>query len=157
MTTTDPPWLSVSGSARTWLVAAAQTWEDTDVSEQYMQQALAQPDIGLDVLVSAYRYYFYKNNNVLALEMALTVCDLIQKNEQWPTDWASLKPLLADQLDHEMVRLYLSAYGAAGLLLARLGDLERAQTIADHVKQIDPKEFAGELLLNILNAPAEDD
>ncbi|NJM97032.1 MAG: hypothetical protein HC800_07495 [Phormidesmis sp. RL_2_1] len=40
---------------------SAQTWEDTETSEQCIQQALAQPDIELDVLVSAYRYYFYKN------------------------------------------------------------------------------------------------
>lgn len=138
-------------------MAAAQTWENTEVSEQYIQQALAQPEVDLDVLISAYRYYFYKNNNALALEMAVTVCDRIQKNEQWPTDWKSLKPLLAAQLDHEMVRLYLNAYAASGLLLARLGKLEMAQTIADHVQQIEAKEFGGELLLNILNSPAEDD
>ena len=56
-----------------------------------------------------------------------------------------------------MVRLYLSAYAASGLLLARLGKLEMAQTIADHVRQLEAKEFGGELLLNILNPPAEDD
>lgn len=138
-------------------MAAAQTWENTKVSEQYIQRALAQPDVELDVLVSAYRYYFYKNNNALALEMAVTVCDRIQTTEQWPTDWERLKPLLVSQLDHDMVRLYLSAYAASGLLLARLGKLEMAQTIADHVKQIEAKEFGGELLLNILNSPAEDD
>lgn len=54
-----------------------------------------------------------------------------------------------------MVRLYLSAYAASGLLLARLGQLESAQTIAEQVKQIEAKEFGGELLLNILNSPID--
>ncbi len=59
-----PPWFSISAQTQTFLLAAAQTWEDTQISEQYIQQALAQPNIALDVLVSAYRYYFYKNQRL---------------------------------------------------------------------------------------------
>ncbi|MEM6255481.1 MAG: hypothetical protein AAF821_21410 [Cyanobacteria bacterium P01_D01_bin.156] len=154
--TITPPWFPVTGSAKASLVAAAQTWENTKVSEQYIQQALAQPDVELDVLISAYRYYFYKNNNDRALEMAVAVCDRIQKNNQWPTDWESLKPLLISRLDEATVRIYLSAYAASGLLLGRLGRLETAQMIARNVKQIDAKEFGGELLLNILQFTEEE-
>ena len=138
-------------------MAAVQTWENTCVSERYIQQALDQQNVELDVLVSAYRYYFYKSNTVRALEMAVAVCDRIQTDNQWPTAWESLKPLLADQLDNAMVRLYLNAYAASGLLRARLGQLETAQTIAEHVKQIEAREFGGELLLNILNSSEEED
>ncbi len=165
LSTKDPSWFSVASSAKPLLVAAAQTWEDTDVSEQYIQQALAEPDVELDTLVSAYRYFFYKNNNAEALEIAIAVCDSasadlsvrIRKDEQWPTDWEDLKPLFLDQLDDAMVRLYLSAYNASGLLLARLGKLEIAQQIANQVQQIEAKEFGGEFLLNILNSPADED
>lgn len=155
--TTNPPWFSAAASARTFLVAAAQTWEDTQASEQYIQQALAQPDIDLDVLVSAYRYYFYKNNNVMALEMATTVCDRIQTAEQWPVAWDDLKPILLARLEDEIARLYLSAYAASGLLLARLGDVDAAQAIADQIQQIEAKEFGAELLFNILNSPPEEE
>ena len=157
LSTKDPSWFSVASSAKTLLVAAAQTWEDTDVSEQYIQQALAQPDVELDTLVSAYRYFFYKNNNAKALEIAIAVCDRVRNDQQWPTDWEDLKPLFLDQLDDAMVRLYLSAYNASGLLLARLGQLEIAQKIANQVQQIEAKEFGGEFLLNILNAPDDDE
>ena len=153
--TTYPPWFLVDGSARDLLVSAAQAWEDTTVSEQYVQQALAQPDVDLDVLISAYRYYFYKHNNARALAMANAVCDRI--SQAWPTDWKTLKPLLIAQLDSPAVRLYLSAYAASGILLARLGHLESAQQIATQVQQIEAREFGGELLLNILNPADEDD
>ncbi|MEM1251222.1 MAG: hypothetical protein AAGI69_02225 [Cyanobacteria bacterium P01_H01_bin.21] len=145
----------MNGSARALLVSAAQTWEDTTVSEQYVQQALAQPDVDLDVLVSAYRYYFYKNNNAKALAMAIEVCDRIAKS--WPSDWETLKPLLIAQLDSPAVRLYLSAYAASGLLIARLGQLENAQRIAAQIQQIEAKEFGGELLFSILNAADDED
>lgn len=154
---TSPPWFSVTDAAKALLTAAAHTWEDPDVAEQYVQQALAQPDVALDVLVSVYRYYFYRNNNVRALEMAVAVCDRIQTVERWPTQWETLKPLLSDQLDTKAVRLYLSAYAASGLLLARLGSREAAQKIAAQVQQIEAKEFGGELLFNILNAPPDED
>ena len=145
----------MDSSAKTLLVSAAQAWEDTTVSEQYVQQALAQPDVDLDVLVSAYRYYFYKNDNARALAMAIEVCDRIAKS--WPTDWETLKPWLIAQLDSPTVRLYLSAYAASGLLFARLGHLENAQRIAAQIQQIEAKEFGGELLFSILNAPVDDE
>ena len=155
ISTINPPWFSVGGSAKTLLVSAAQTWEDTAVSERYIQQALAQPDVELEVLVSAYRYYFYKHNNTEALAIAMAVCDRIATT--WPTDWETLKPLLIEQLDSPAVRLYLSAYAASGLLLARLGHLEQAQQIATQVQQIEAKEFGGELLSNILTCDEEDE
>lgn len=152
-----PPWCSVSAPAQSLLLAAAQAWEDTSTSEQHIRQALAQPEVEMDVLVSAYRYYFYKNNTPMALEVATTVLDRIQKAQQWPTVWIQLKPLLLAQINDPTVRLYLSAYAASGLLLARLGSVESAQTIADQIQQLKAKEFGGELLLNILNPPPEDE
>ncbi|WP_050765830.1 hypothetical protein [Synechococcus sp. PCC 7335] len=81
-TAASPSWFSVSGPAQAWLTAAAHTWEDTKTSEQYIQQALAQPGSELDVLVSAYRYYFYKNQNQKALDIAVAVIEHIQQSEQ---------------------------------------------------------------------------
>lgn len=156
-TQSGPSWCEASASNRALLTAAAQTWNDTRASSQYIQQALAQPDVELDVLVSAYRYYFYKNNDSMALEISTTLVDRIQKAEQWPTDWEALKPVLQAQMDHPMVRLYLNAYAASGLVLARLGSFECAQLIAEQVQQLEAKEFGAEVLLTILNPPAEDE
>ncbi len=156
-TTKIPPWFSVAGAAEPLLVAAAQSWENTSLSEQYVQQALDQPNVDLNVLVSAYRYHFYKNNNAQALAIATTVCDRIQASKQWPTPWENLCPLLQTRLEDDIVRLYLSAYVASGLLLARLGHTDKAQEIANQVQQLEAREFGSELLLKILNTPLEDE
>lgn len=152
-----PPWVSVEPTSQALLTAAAQSWEDDLTSEQYIQQALAQPDVELDVLVSAYRYYFYKNSNIKALEMATQVLMRLQQAEKWPADWDSLKPILLAQMDDSAARLYLSAYAASGLLLARLGQVENAQTIADQIQQLEAKEFGAEVLHAILNPSPEDE
>jgi hypothetical protein len=139
-------------------MAAAQAWENTQMADAYIQQAIAQPGIELAVLISAYRYYFYKNNNEQALAVAIQVCDRIQATEQWPTDWKRLKPILGAHLDNPMARLFLNAYAAVGLLRARLGEVEVARQIATQVQELEAKEFGAESLLNILNpSPEEDD
>jgi hypothetical protein len=154
---TGPSWLSVSADTRKLLVAAAQNWDDDPTSERCIREALAQPDVELDALVGAYRYYFYKNNDPMALEVATTVCDRLQKAEQWPTDWDLLKPILLSRLDDFTVRLYLSAYAASGLVLARLGCMDAAQTIASQMQQLNAKEFGADVLLSILNSSPEDE
>lgn len=154
---TPPPWSTVSAPAQTWLAAAAQTWEDTQTSEQYIQQALAQPNVELDVFVSAYRYYFYKNQNEMALAMARALLERIQQSEQWPTPWDDLKPILLARLNDETVRLYLSTYVASGMVLARLGHTLAAEQIANNVQQLNAKEFGAEALFSILNSPLDEE
>ena len=135
----------------------AQAWADSSTSEQYLQSALSQPQVELDVLVGAYRNYFYKHQDAKALEDATTVTKRVLQAEQWPENWDSLKPQLLKNLDNPAARLYLNAYCASGLLFARLGKLEAAQTIADQVQQIKSKEFGAEVLHSILNPLPDDD
>ncbi|WP_299485650.1 hypothetical protein [Acaryochloris sp. IP29b_bin.137] len=154
--TTCASWISGADVPQSLLVAAAQSWEDTQTASAYIHQALAEPDVELDVLVSAYRYFFYKNDDPRALEMAALICDHIHKNEHWPDAWSDLQPILQERLDDPNARLYLSAYTASGLVLARLGRLEEVQVIGERVLQIEAKEFGAEVLFSILN-PSEED
>lgn len=152
-----PPWCAVGTASEALLVAAANTWEDTSTSADYIQQALAQPTVELDVLVGAYRYYFYKNRDVEALQVARTVLSRLQQSEGWPADWDTLMPVLKSRLEDEVVRLYLNAYAGSGLLLARLGHVQEANEIAAQVQQIEAKEFGADVLLTVLNPSPEDD
>jgi hypothetical protein len=111
----------------------------------------------LEVLISAYRYYFYKSNVTKALEIVLAVCDRLRQAEQWPTHWDDLQPLLQAQLEWPTTRLYVSAYAASGMLYARLGQIHIAQTIAEQIQQLQAKEFGADVLLGILTAPLDDD
>ncbi|NJM97033.1 MAG: hypothetical protein HC800_07500 [Phormidesmis sp. RL_2_1] len=89
--------------------------------------------------------------------MAIAVIERIQQAEQWPTQWDDLKPILLADLDDQSVRLYLSAYMASGLMLARLGNVAEAERITAHVQQLNAKEFGAETLFSILNSPLEDE
>ncbi len=55
------PEQSSLAAAQALLSAAVAHWDDTPAADQYVQQALA-TDSNLEVLISAYRYYFYKSN-----------------------------------------------------------------------------------------------
>lgn len=143
-------------STQELLTAAIDHWDNTPVSAQYIQAALAK-HAGLDVLISAYRYYFYKSDAANALEMAIAVCERVQQAEHWPTEWDRLKPMLLAQIESPNARLYVNAYAASAMLKARLGDLETAQIMAEQVKELQAKEFGADVLLGILNPPPDDD
>lgn len=138
------------------LSAAVKHWEDAPVSDALVQQAIADAD-DLNAFIGAYRYYFYKANGVMALQMAQAVCDRLHRQAQWPTEWGALQPILLTHLEDEDVRLYISAYMATGFLHARLGQLEIAEAIAHQVQQLGAGEFGADVLLSILNAPQEED
>ncbi|MGB8702946.1 MAG: hypothetical protein WCD18_26320 [Thermosynechococcaceae cyanobacterium] len=157
---TAPPlsWYESSEDAKRLLIAASQTWENTAASEQFMLQALAQPEPALDVLVSAYRFFFYKNNNSMALQMAQQVMARVKATEGLPDDWTQLQPLLTARKEEPNIRLYLNAYAASGFVLARLGQTEDALAIASRVKSLDDRnEFGARTVLDILTRPADDD
>ncbi|MGI8503063.1 MAG: hypothetical protein ACR2LR_18305 [Hassallia sp.] len=151
-------WFQVPEDIKQLLILAAKNWENTAESEKYMQQALAKTQDNLDVLIAAYRYFYYKNNYLLALEMAVKVINKIHNSEKLPDDWQQLKPILVSHQDNPSIRLYLTAYAASGLVLAKLGEIEQAKEISARVKEVDEKkEFGGGLILDILTRPAEED
>jgi hypothetical protein len=151
-------WYAVSDEVKAVLKLAADHWEDTELSECYINQALELAGDNPDVLVSAYRYFFYKHNNPLALRVAEKVLALVQTSEQLPEHWEELYPVLSSRKDDPQIRLYLNAYAASGLIWARLGEVEKAKEISTTVGAIDDrKEFGGSLVFEILTAPPDED
>jgi hypothetical protein len=151
-------WYDVDPFIKQLLLAAADSWNDPARSQDYMNQAIANPDISLDVLVAAYRYFFYRHNDLLALQVAQRVMAQIQTNESLPPTWEQLKPILADRRDDPTLRLYVNAYAASGLIWARLGELDRAKEIAEQVREIDDRrESCAATVFDILTQPPEED
>lgn len=151
-------WFQIPEDIKKLLILAAENWENTLDSEKYMNQALAKTGENTDVLVAAYRYYFYKNNYIMALQTANKVIDIIKEAEELPTQWEQLKPILASRKDDCKIRLYLNAYAASGLVLAKLGEIEQAKEISARVKEIDDKnEFGAGIIYDILTSPKEED
>ncbi len=157
-------WYEVPEDIKGLLILAAESWEDRTLSERYINQALEIDNATnnstnndcTDVLVTAYRYFFYKNNPHLALQMALRVIDKVTNSEDLPDRWEKLKPILIDRKEDTAIRLYLNAYMASGFMLARLGEIEQAQEVASKIAEMDDRnEFGASLLLDILTRPEE--
>ena len=90
-------WYEVPEDVKQLLVLAADNWENTSESEKYINQALGKTDNNIDVLISAYRYFYYKQNYQMALETAEKVKNKVKETEKLPVDWEQLKPVLIDQ------------------------------------------------------------
>ncbi|MBW4666435.1 MAG: hypothetical protein KME60_03060 [Cyanomargarita calcarea GSE-NOS-MK-12-04C] len=152
-------WFQVPEDIKKLLVLAAESWQNSSASEAYMNQALAKTSDNTDVLVAGYRYFYYKNNYELALQAAIKVIEKIKNIEKLPDDWQQLKPILVNHKEDSQIRLYLHAYAASGLVLAKLGEIEKAKKICSQIKEIDDKnEFVGAaILLDILTGLPEED
>jgi tetratricopeptide (TPR) repeat protein len=151
-------WFQVPDDIKKLLMLAAQTWENTSESEKYMQQAVSKTGEYTEVLVAAYRYLYYKNNYLLALQTTNQLLDKIKEAENFPDDWEQLKPILVSRKEDSQIRLYLNAYAASGLVLAKLGDIEQAKIISSRVKEIDENnDFGAGILLDILTRPPEEE
>ncbi len=152
-------WFQAPEDIKNLLVLAAENWQNSSASEAYMNQALNKTSDNTDVLVAGYRYFYYKNNYELALQTAVRVIDKVKEAKKLTDDWQQLKPILINQKEDTQVRLYLHAYAASGLILAKLGEIEEAKEICSNIKEIDDKnEFIGaSILFNILTRPLEED
>ncbi|HBE17809.1 MAG TPA: hypothetical protein DEG17_22960 [Cyanobacteria bacterium UBA11149] len=151
-------WYPVSEDIKQLLLSVSEHWDTPEIANPYMQKALELAGDRPDVLVSAYRYFFYTHNNQLALQVATKVLAMVQQTEDLPTDWVQLKPILRDRREDLNIRLYINAYSASGLIRARLGELEAAQQIATRVSEIESRnEFGAKVVQSILEHSDEDD
>ncbi|WP_026733089.1 hypothetical protein [Fischerella sp. PCC 9605] len=151
-------WFQVPEEIKRLLILAAENWENTSQSEKYMNQALAKTEDNTEVLVAAYRYFYYKNNYQMALKTAIKVIEKIKEAEKLPDNWEKLRAILTNRKEDPSIRLYINAYAASGLVLAKLGELEKAKEISTKVKGIDDtNDFGAGILLDILTRPPEEE
>lgn len=114
-------WYDVSPEVKNLLILASEHWEDHDLAEQYINQALEKAEKNTNVLIGAYRFFFYKGQSVIALEIAEKVLQHVRSDENLPMQWEQLKPILISRQHEPAIRLFLHAYSAVGFLKARLG------------------------------------
>lgn len=151
-------WFEVRSDIKKLLMLAADNWENSYEAEKYINQALANAGNNIDVLIAAYRYFYYKYNYPMALQTANKVIDIIKELEKFSNNWEELKPILISRKEEGIIRLFLNAYSASGLVLAKLGELEKAKKICMQIKEIDENnEFGAGVLLDILTRPPEED
>ncbi len=151
-------WYDASEEVKELLVLATDNWEDSSLSEQYINQALEKAGDNIDVLVGAYRFFFYKNKPELALKIAKKVLSIIEEKENLPLEWEQLQPILRERQKEESIRLYLNAYASQGYILAKIGEIETAKLITERVKTIDEhRESCATTVFEVLTKDPDDD
>lgn len=130
-------WYDVPEDIKQLLIKAADNWENTSESEKYINQALAKTDNDLDVLIAAYRYFYYKQKYQIALETANKVQEKAKQTAKLPDGWENQKPILIKRQEEQIIQVYVNAYSATGIIFAAQGKAEKAQEVSDKVKDID--------------------
>lgn len=151
-------WCDVEPEIKQLLLLASENWEYTGLAEQYIREALSQAGDNLDVLVGAYRFFFYKHQPITALTIAQQVLSAIATTENLPSEWTQLKPILSDRTTEPNIRLYLNAYAAKGLILAQLGKIEEAKEISQRVKEIDDsRQFCATTVFEVITKSPDEE
>ena len=109
-------WYDASEEVKELLILATDNWENSSLAEQYINQALEKAGNNMDVLVGAYRFFFYKNKKEIALKIAREVLRLIEKKENLPLKWEQLQPILKERQKEANIRLYINAYACQGYI-----------------------------------------
>ena len=150
-------WYDVPEDIKNLLMLAVENWEDTETSENYIIQALTKTDGNLDILIGAYRYFFYKNNMKMSLQLAHKVIAEVKKRENLPSDWQEVKSILARRKNEQQINLLITAYAASGLIIAKMGNLAKAKVISEEVQEIDEKNDLAKILFDIITRPPDED
>ena len=151
-------WCDVEPEIKQLLLLASENWEYTGLAEKYIREALFKAGNNLDVLVGAYRFFFYKHQPATALSIAQQVLVAIATRENLPIDWSQLKPILITRKQEPNIRLYLNAYAAKGLILAQLGKIESAKAISERVREIDDsREFCATTVFEVITRSPDED
>ncbi len=151
-------WYDASEDVKELLVLATDNWENSSLSEQYINQAIEKAGDNIDVLVGAYRFFFYKNKPELALKIAKKVLGIIESKEALPGEWEQLQPILMKRQQEPNIRLYLNAYASQGYILAKMGQIETATLITERVKTIDKhRESCATTVFEVLTKDPDDD
>ncbi|MDJ0632397.1 MAG: hypothetical protein QNJ34_04315 [Xenococcaceae cyanobacterium MO_188.B29] len=151
-------WCNVEPEIKQLLLLASENWEYTGLAEKYIREALFRAGDNLDVLVGAYRFFFYKHQPVVALSIVQQVLQSIATKENLPTEWSQLKPIVIARKQEPSIRLYLNAYAAKGLVLAQLGKLEEAKLISQSIKDIDDsREFCATTVFEVITRSPDEE
>ncbi|MDJ0679147.1 MAG: hypothetical protein QNJ18_04715 [Xenococcaceae cyanobacterium MO_167.B52] len=151
-------WCDVEPEVKQLLLLASENWEYTGLAEKYIREALFKAGNNLDVLVGAYRFFFYKHQPSTALSIAEKVLQLLTSRENLPIEWSELQPILVARKQEPNIRLYLNAYAAKGLILAQLGKLEEAKIISQRIKEIDDsREFCSTTVFEVITKSPDED
>lgn len=150
-------WFEAPEHVKANLQRAVESWEDTEKSSQYVLKALEENRGNLNVLVSAYRFFFYKQSYPMAIQIALKIMDILRSKRSIPEKKREMLAYLRSNLEDYDIRLFINAYSAYAFMLMRLGSLEKATEILSLLKEIDERgEFGISIMLGLMEVREDD-
>ena len=102
----------------------------------------------LAVLVSLYRYYFYRHQHERALVVARRALARTATRLEWPDDWRQLTPQHLEDRPLPLIRFHLMALKGAAYLQLRLGAIDEARAMLDILMSLDPHDRLGAAALD---------
>ena len=114
---------------------AAEQLDDRAASESFVEQALARFGDDLEVLVSGYRFFFYRSRPECALALVRERSGCARREAKLPETWARAGTVACrrhERRDASSVPGRL--LGRLGLLLAQLGEFDEARDISRRVQ-----------------------
>jgi hypothetical protein len=142
------------------LRAAGLAYGQDAVAEQHLRAAEAAAPGHAAVLISLYRFYFYKGALNRALDIAQVCLLKAARENKLPANWRLVQPEDGEfsSYDARLPRFYLFTLKAYAYLQMRLGQVEEGRLAVFKLLELDPTDKVGaRVLLDVLEAVAQGD
>lgn len=163
----DQAWLEracfgqgVPEQAEAHLRLAGLAYQQDEVAEGHLHQALEIAPDHAAVLIGLYRFYFYKGRLNDALGVAERCIVKAAADNGLTPDWRKVEPGAADFGNYASIlpRFYLFTLKAYGYLLMRLGRLDEGRAAINKLLELDANDkVGGKVLLQVLDRMGRDD
>jgi len=149
----------LSSVAEEQLRLASQAYADSVKAEMHLALAKAVAPNNPVVLISEYRYYFYKGQLNEALRVAENCLTIVANELKLPANWQGVFPDHANFRSEEPAhRFYLFCLKAYAYLLLRLDRMDEGAMATEKLLQLDPaNKVGGQVLLDVLANIGKDD
>lgn len=140
------------------LITTASGLYSEGAAEQPLLAALQLAPESLNVLVSAYRFYYYQHRLEDALNIAEQALTITARRLAIPLDWHLLTEAHLNVGSHAvaLLRFHLLSLKAKAYLLLRLGDKETGKTILEKLVALDENNRLGaKQLLDVIDIEDE--
>jgi hypothetical protein len=141
------------------LQQASRCYADPMAVERHLLRAVDLAPQHPATLIGLYRFYFYRNRLVEALQVGERCLANAARVNGLPAAWQMVRPEQADFGGFSAVpRLYLFSLQACAYLCLRLGALERGGALLDKLVELDPGDRVhGSVLRGVLQRWGQDD
>ena len=138
---------------------AGLAYHDDLVAEGHLRRAAELAPGHPAVLISFYRYYFYKNRLREALAVAKDCLAIATAQNNLPANWRDVRPGSAvfDRYEEVLPRFFLFTLKGYAYLNMRLGQTEEGVAAARKLLDLDPSDKIGARVLLDVAARAEQD